>query len=115
MFTHYHHHSHRGHHRSTNPNPTLLNDAHPTLSNENNQVHTHQDDDEHNDAIVSRTVNGSPAYEAEQQQYRSRRRSSVQFLDRKFIQSISNQSASSNPRDNVFTVAANTTDDACEL
>jgi hypothetical protein len=99
------HHSHGGHHHSHGENHR----SHHSNSNSSSSEAFHRSySDEHHDV-----VGNSAAFEADQ--YRTRRRSSVQFLDRKFIQSLSSQTASSAATDNDFKAAANSAEDVCEL
>lgn len=76
-------------------------------------------DDETNDQIddFQSYMPGSTAtFVAEQQQaYRARRRSSVQILDKKFIQSSSNHVSTSLTADSDSNTATNAFEDACEL
>jgi len=112
------HHSHSGHHRSRNPNSESSEEFRRTFSEGNNDDHSHRhldDTNEHSDIVKPFKAINSPAYAAEQDSYRTRRRSSVQFLDKKFIQSLSNQTTSSLTTDTDSNAAANASEDVCEL
>jgi hypothetical protein len=122
LFSHHshggHHHSHAGHHHARHHNSNALEEVQRSYSSEHHEDHTDhapENANDHHDTIQPVIVTITPAVEAERQQYRTGRRSSVQFLDRKFIQSLSNQTGSSVATDNDFKAVTSTTDDACEL
>ncbi len=100
------HHSHGGHHHSRNPHSDSSEEFHRTFSDD-----TH----EHRDIIPSLMIKKTPGYVSEQQSYRTRRRSSVQILDKKFIQSTSNQMTTSVTTDSDSNAAGITSEDVCEL
>lgn len=111
------HHSHSGRHRSRNPNSELTGEFRRTYSdNHDDHAQRHPDDtNEHSDVVESFINSSSPEFVAEQQAYRARRRSSVQILDKKFIQSLSNQMGSSLTADSDSNTGANASEDVCEL
>ena len=99
------HHSHRGHHHSRNPNSESSEEFQRSFSA------NHADDiQEHQDIIPPLKGNKTSEYASEQPAHRTRRRSSAQILDKKFLQSLSNQTTESDG--NVFGVAS---ENACEL
>lgn len=73
------------------------------------------DHHEHHDVIQPIRSSNTLDVTAEAQPYRARRRSSVQILDRKFIQSLSNTASSIGTNDPDSLFAANISEDACEL
>ena len=73
------------------------------------------DHHEHHDVVQPIRSNNTLGFPAEQQPYRARRRSSVQILDRKFIQSLSNTASSTGTNDPDSLFAANISEDVCEL
>jgi len=112
------HHSHSGHQRSRNPNSDSSENFRRAFSAETHEDHSnrHLDDtNEQCDVVEPFMPGNTPAYKAEQLPYRARRRSSVQILDKKFIQSFSNQTTSSVTSNNDSNAAGNTSEDVCEL
>jgi len=110
------HHSHNGHHRSRNANSEST-EVHRTSADEHNRNHSNQQHDatnEHYDTIKPLMNNKSPAY-ATDEQYRTRRRSSVQMIDKKFIQLLSNPTTTSSVGDDDSNPVVNTSEELCEL
>jgi hypothetical protein len=104
------HHSHGGHQRSRNPHSESSEEVQRSFSAD------HSDDThEHQDIIPSFRVNSKPVYPSEQQSYRTRRRSSVPILDKKFIQTSSNQMTTSVTTDSDSNLAGITSEDVCEF
>ncbi len=104
------HHSHRGHHHPRNPNLESSEEFQRSFS-ANNADDTH----EHQDIIPPLVVNKTVKYASEQQAYRTRRRSSVQILDKKFLPSLSNQSTGSGTTNSDGNVFRRASEDVCEL
>jgi hypothetical protein len=105
------HHSHSGH-RSRHPHSDSSEEFRRTFANANNQ---HLDDThEQHDVVQPFIVGGSPGYTAEHEPHRTRRRSSVQILDKKFI-SLLNQMTPSMTAENDSNAVTNTSEDVCEL
>jgi len=79
---------------------------------------SNRNDDETTDLIddfQSYLTGSTGSFVAEQQAaYRARRRSSVQILDKKFIQSLSSHVSTSLTSDTDSNAAANASEDACE-
>ncbi len=111
------HHSHNGHQRSRNPNSESSEEVHRTSADEHNRNYSNQHHDvtnEQYDTIKPFMNNKGPAY-ATDEQYRTRRRSSVQMIDKKFIQSLSNPTTTSSVGDDDSNPMANTSEELCEL
>jgi len=111
------HHSHSGHQHSRHPNSDSSENFRRAFSAEHHEdSNRHLDETNEQCDIVEPFMPGNTAaYTTEQLPYRARRRSSVQILDKKFIQSFSNQTTSSLTNDNDFNAAGNTSEDLCEL
>ncbi|CAF0836039.1 unnamed protein product [Adineta steineri] len=97
--------------RSQNSDIELTEELHRTSINRN---HSSPDIHEQSDRIPPLMTSNTPVYVTENR-HRARRRSSVQILDIKLIQSLSNQSTSLPVGDNDSRVAENKSDDFCEL
>jgi hypothetical protein len=111
------HHSHSGHHRSQNPHSESSEDFRRAYSADNDDHSNRHPDDtnEQSDTVEPFIPINSSAFATEQQQYRTRRRSSVQILDKKLIQSLSNQTTSSITTGTDSNVLPSTSEDLCEL
>jgi hypothetical protein len=113
------HHSHSGQHRSRGHHSESSEEFRRAFPNDNPDEHHTQhlpDSTEHHDTMLPFIANNIAAYSVDQQQYRTRRRSSVQILDKKFIQLLSNQlPSSSSTADNDPNIPPNTSDDVCEF
>lgn len=107
------HNTHSGQQRSRNPNSDSSEEFRRAFS-ENHSTRTSDDANEHFDVVKPFKASSNTAFGAEQQPYRARRRSSVQILDKKFIQSLSNQLGSSQTTDSDSIFAANASEDVCE-
>ncbi|CAF3652491.1 unnamed protein product [Adineta steineri] len=97
--------------RSQNSDIELTEELHRTSINRNQSS---PDIHEQSDRIPPLMTSNTPVYVTENR-HRARRRSSVQILDIKLIQSLSNQSTSLPVGDNDSRVAENKSDDFCEL
>ena len=108
------HHSHGGHHRSRpSPHTDSSEEFHRSFPDDHSARHP-EDVEEHEDVVVPYLPNDAAAFTPEQETYRSRRRSSVQILDKKFIQSLSNQFSSSVTTDAKVNATENTSENVCE-
>ncbi|CAF4648087.1 unnamed protein product [Rotaria sp. Silwood1] len=102
-------HSHSRQQRSQNSNPAAVSAYRRTLPSENSNDTTAQNPNDTNEAIdivEPIIVNNTPGYAADQAQYRSCRRSSVQFLDKKLIQSFASPVTSTVTADDDSNAAA---------
>jgi hypothetical protein len=113
------HHSHSGQHRSRGHHSESSEEFRRTFPNDNPDEHHTQhlpDPNESRDTILPFIASNIAAYSVDQQQYRTRRRSSVQILDKKCIQLLSNQlPSSSSTADNDPNIPTNTSEDVCEF
>ncbi|CAF3364548.1 unnamed protein product [Rotaria sp. Silwood1] len=104
--------------RSQNSNPAAVSAYRRTLPSENSNDTTAQNPNDTNEAIdivEPIIVNNTPGYAADQAQYRSCRRSSVQFLDKKLIQSFASPVTSTVTADDDSNAAASVSEAECEF
>lgn len=99
------HHSHSGQ-RSRHEHLELPEEVQRSFSDE-----TH----EHHDIVKPIRSNNTPDFGVDQQPYRARRRSSVQILDKKFIQSLSITTPSSPSDPESPRATTSISEDACEF
>lgn len=97
------HHSHSGH-RSHHDHLELPEEVQRSFSDD-----TH----EHHDIVKPIRSSNAPDFGVEQQAYRARRRSSIQILDKKFIQSLSIPSSPSDLESPLL--ARNISEDVCKF
>jgi hypothetical protein len=112
------HHLHRGHHRSRHANSESSEEFPQVFSPEDNDDHSnrHLDDIiEHRNIVQPFMVNNTPGYAVEPQTYRTHRRSSVPILEKKFLQSLSNQTTSSLSTGSDSNATTNISEDMCEF
>ncbi|UJR27568.1 hypothetical protein I4U23_008849 [Adineta vaga] len=112
-------HSHHEQQRSQNANNQLPIKFCPLTNDENNAEHLKQQGELHSipeqqNSTQSFSTPNTPGY-AREDQHRTRRRSSVQILDKKFIQLLPNQMTSSFIGNNDSNTERKISDDSCEF